>query len=528
MRKNIPPDRDSEKINQLLISMNSTSEPEKQVRIKEFFSIFAEYLDFQIRQTRFHSHFAVCYLDMSDIRIEVSEETPFFHVHPCSQENVSIDEIFYNIKKSLYSKNLQDKICFIYYDDTSNILRELIKTSYLDIVLLSRHDVIKILSSEHKRAVLVKIISEQHGYSIISPYSYTRIPIGAMFYGRKEQMNKLVRSNFEINFAVIGSRRIGKTTLILNLKKYLEKEEMFHSVFLDCYRIQTISEFITQIVAELDIRSSQKINISTFHDFMVRMKAKYKKNLVLILDEIDELLEYDKTCNWQLSRIFHTLASEDVCKIVVAGFRRLYREINHQHSPLFKYYERIPLKELDDIAARQLILEPMDDIGIKIRDRSGVSEKIMELTANHPQFIQFLCSQIIDLINKEKRNEVTIEDVLTVEKQDEYFHFVMDTLLMNTDHFQQLIVYEMAEDEYFDDVMICEKVKNNYQIPLSINSIQRDCLELELANILKREREGYKFAYPALPKILNDNFNLKFKKQEIAREIKAEEKYYVK
>ena len=528
MRKNSQPTMSPETLNQLLSSINSESGPKNQIRIKEFFSLFAKELDFQIRQIRFHSHFSVCYLDMSDIRIEVSEETPFFHIHPDTLKNLTIDEIFYHIKNSLYSKNLQEKICFIYFDGKNSILQELIKSSYLDVVLLCKTDITKLLSADHKRAVLVKLILEQHGISIISPFSYTRIPIGAMFYGRKEQMNKLIRSNFEINFAVVGSRRIGKTTLILNLKKYLEKEKMFRPVFLDCYRIHTISEFITLIVSELDVRSSQKVNISTFHDFMTRMKSKYKKKLILILDEIDELLEYDKTCNWQLSRIFHTMASEGVCKIIIAGYRRLYQEINNQHSPLFKYYEQIRLKELDDVFARQLILEPLDDIGIRIKDRSGFSEKIMVLTSNHPQFIQFFCSQLIDLLNKENRNNVTVEDVIKVEQQNEYFHFVMDTLLMNTDHFQQLIVYEMAEYENFDEELVIKKLKENYQLDLSVTSIQKDCLELELGNILKRVGGGYKFAYPALPKILNNNYNLKFKKQSIAQEILSEGKYYVK
>ncbi|MFZ5518273.1 MAG: AAA family ATPase [Candidatus Zhuqueibacterota bacterium] len=465
---------------------------------------------------------------MSDIRIEVSAETPFFHIHPDAEKKYLINEIFYHIKKSLYSKNLQEKICFIYFDGKSSELQELIKSSYLDIVLLGRADIVKVVFSDHKRAMLVKLISEQHGISIISPFSYTRVPTGGMFYGRKEQMNKLIRSNFETNFAVVGSRRIGKTTILLNLKRHFDQEKLFHAIFLDCYRIQNISEFITKIVTELDVRSSLKVNISTFHDFMSRMKSRFNKNLVLILDEIDELLEYDKTYNWQLSRIFHSLASEIVCKIIIAGYRRLYQEINNQHSPFFKYFEQIQIKELDDTSARQLILEPLDDIGVKIKDRAGFSEMIMHLSSNHPQFIQFFCSLLIDLVNKENRNEVTKDDVLKLEGQDEYFHFVMDTFLINTDQFQQLIVYEMAQYNSFDEQLVIEKLKENYQVDLSITSIQKDCVELELANILKREKSVYKFAYPALPKILNSDFNLTFRKQAIAREILAEGKYYVK
>jgi len=526
-KENLPPIT-PESLNHLLNSMNTGCSPECQTIIKEFFTQFAKELDFPIHQVRFHSHFSVCYMDMSDIRIEVSNETPFFHIHPDAEKKYPINEIFFQIKKSLYSKNLQEKFCFIYFDGKKNVLQELIKTSYLDIVLLGRSEIVKVIFADHKRAMLVKLISEQHGISIISPYSYTRVPIGAMFYGRKEQMSKLIRSNFEMNFAVVGSRRIGKTTILLNYKNYLDQEKLFHSVFLDCYRIQNISEFITKVVTELDVRSSLKVNISTFHDFMSRMKGRFNKNLVLILDEIDELLENDKIYNWQLSRIFHALAAEGVCKIIIAGYRRLYQEINNQHSPFFKYFEQIQLKELDDTSARQLILEPLDDIGIKIKDRTGFSEMIMQLTSNHPQFIQFFCSLLIDLVNKENRNEVTKDDVVKLEDQDEYFHFVMDTFLINTDQFQQLIVYEMVQYDRFDEQLVIERLKENYQIDLSITSIQKDCIELELANIFKRDKSEYSFAYPALPKILNANYNLKFRKQSIAREILAEGRYYDK
>ena len=274
---------------------------------------------------------------MSEMRIELSDETPFYFVQNNYYDDSEIEKIFYQIKTSLYQRNLQETICFICIVGKEGSIKEMAISSYLDIVVLNRQNLYKIIESEHERRIFVNIIREQHGVSTISPFSSTRIPIGSMFYGRKEETQKVIRSNFDINFAVMGSRRIGKTSFILNLKRYLDNEDIYHTLFLDCYRINTTSEFIQQVISKLDVRSYNKVNVSTFHDFLKRMKNKYNKKIFLLLDEIDELLDYDKSFNWELSRIFHALASEDICKIIIAGFRKLYKELNNQNSPLFKY-----------------------------------------------------------------------------------------------------------------------------------------------------------------------------------------------
>ncbi len=517
----------NEKTLQIINDLRIKKGAESHSRIKDFFRAFSQALNFPIRQIKSHSYYSVCYYDMSEFRIEVTDMTPFYIIPAYNLENLQIEKIFYQIKQLLYSQNMQEKIGFIYINEHDNTLKELVKSSYIDIVVLNDSDIIKILSSDHRRRSLLRLILDQCGISIVSPYSYTRIPFGSMFYGRKDVMQKIVKSNFEVNFSVIGSRRIGKTSLILNIKKYLDQDNYFYTIFLDCYRIQTISEFIQQIASILDIRSWKRVNLASFYDFMRRMRLKYNKKFFLILDEVDELVEFDKNYNWELSRLFHSLATEEICKIIIAGYRKLYREINNQYSPMFKYFEQIYLKELDSESARKLILEPLDDIGIKINDRNLFSQKIMELTANHPQFIQFICSKLVESINNENKNELSNGDIKKVEQLDEYFHFVIDTLIMNADDFQQLYVYEMADFLSFDEELIINQLAKNYNIELSLTSIQRDCLELELANIFKRVSSGYTFAYPALPKILKENYNLTFKKERIVKEILSDGKFYV-
>ncbi len=518
----------SDKFPELWSRLETAVGTEFQSSLRELYQLISTDLNFPIKSIKFHSHFAVCYYDMSKMRIEVGEETPFYFLRYNKISDQKIQEIFYQIKTSLYQRNLQDIVSFLCVTGNELEISDQIKNSYLDIVVINRSNLLHILNSEYKQRALIKLISEQQGISIISPYSSTRIPIGSMFYGRKKHVQDVIKSRFDINFAIIGSRRIGKTSLLLNIKKYLDAENIFRTLFFDCYRIRTIYDFVVQIATQLDVRYAQKIQISGFYDFMKRMKAKYNKKFIFFLDEFDDLLLYDKTCQWELSRNFHALALEDVCKIIVAGYRTLYQEINNHQSPFFKYFEQLKIKELDDEAANKLILEPLSDLGIKIQDREAFSRVVMDITANHPHFIQFFCGKLIEIVNKKNLTELSIEDVKQVEALDDYYHFVVDTLIINTDEFQQLIVYEMIDLDTFNEKTILDHFQKNYNLDLSLTSIQRDCYQLELANILKREKDDYHFSYPALPKILKDNYNLPFIRQRLAKEIISRERYYAK
>ena len=515
-------------IDLLLAKLENAKAIELQSLLNDFYKLISQELNFPIKQIKFHSNFAVCYFDMSKLRIEVGEETPFYFIKQKKLTDKELADAIFQIKSSLYQRNLQEIISFLFVIGNESLIKDHIKDSYLDIVIFNKLNLSSVLRSEQKLSSFIKFIREQHGISILSPYSHTRIPIGSMFYGRKEYIQKVIRSQFEINFAIVGSRRIGKTSLLLNLKKYLDANSIYHTLFFDCYRIRNNHDFVLQVASELDVRYSPKIQVSNFYGFIKRIKSKLNKKLIFLLDEFDDLLTYDKTCQWVLSRNFHALALEDLCKIIVAGFRTLHQEINNHHSPFFKYFEPISIKQLDDEAASRLILEPLHDLGIKIVNRNIFSKRIMSITSNHPHFIQFFCSKLIEIVNKKNINELSTDDVVQVESMDEYYHFLVDTLIVNTDEFQQLIVYEMIDADLFDERDILESFKRKFNLDLSLMSIQKDCIELELANILTMENKKYKFSYPALPNILKTGYNLEFKKNRLVTEIISKERFYAK
>ncbi|MEE4312130.1 MAG: AAA family ATPase [candidate division KSB1 bacterium] len=493
--------------------------------LREFYLFLSHELKFTLRQIRFHSKFAVGFYDMSELRIEVSEETPIFFLQHTFLNESEIDDIIYNIKGSLYKRNLQENISFLCITGNEKYILEKVRDSYLDLIVLNRQKISNILTSDNRIRTFVDTIGEQSGISIISPYSSTRIPIGAMFYGRKKEIKKIIRSKFETNFAIIGSRRIGKTSLMLNVKKYLDNDDFYETKFYDCYRINNSYDFVQLIASDLDIRSAQRTRVSTFYDFMKRMKAKYRKKFILFIDEFDQLLEYDKTLDGELSKIFHALALEDICKIVIAGYRILNDYINNINSPFYKYFEVAYIKELDHDDARQLILEPFDDLGIRIHDKNSFSERIMHLTANHPHFIQFFCSKLVELLNEKSDKELNMKDIDRVENMNEYNDFILDTFLVNADEFQQLIVYEMLERKSFNEKTILEYLKKDFNLNFSLNSVQRDCRSLILANILTKEKGEYRLSYPALSYILKNNYDLDFSKNRLVQEISSREKF---
>ena len=100
------------------------------------------------------------------------------------------------------------------------------------------------------------------------PFKYGKPVTGKYFVNRENELKQLydltlaIRSGAEVNIALVGLRRTGKTSLLKNLMEKLGNEKDIIVVFLDCYGIpskNTFSKLLTEAVKDAYIEKSKDI-----------------------------------------------------------------------------------------------------------------------------------------------------------------------------------------------------------------------------------------------------------------------------
>lgn len=263
---------------------------------------------------------------------------------------------------------------------------------------------------------------------------YTLRPVtGGNFFGRRKELLELVNNLRDVRpgEAVLlwGPRRIGKTSLLLQFKQNVIGGDDFLPVFIDLQRLSGRSttvflfDIARAIVKELGIPGLKPPNINRmkrdplgyFSGLLEHLPALQNKLLVLIFDEFQLLgeLREDQVSLADINRYFRSMIQhQQGLSIVFSGGGVLDELLHHpETSFMLEVARHQKLGCLDADAARQLIVEPI----AKVVYAEDVVEQLLHLTAGHPYFMQWICSELIT--RTEDTSQVQTEDVATVLKE---------------------------------------------------------------------------------------------------------------
>ncbi|MDO9028275.1 MAG: prenyltransferase/squalene oxidase repeat-containing protein [Candidatus Roizmanbacteria bacterium] len=400
---------------------------------------------------------------------------------------------------------------------------------------------------------------------IINPYSYgPAILSPEMFYGRKDKLREIRNSIKSTNqpYAVVGQRRIGKTSFLRALKADLEQE---HAVcvlldlqmispkksvlFLDQLGEQTllalsesplkekvpqktlfkrVSEALS-IIKEIEVMSVFKIGMDkpevekeqlAFKRAAAIMKT-YSSILsengykcVAMLDEIGELAEYEGA-DTLLSFMRGLIQALPQFVFIVAGPDILF-ELTSYKRPFFNLFEKVPLHGLKEDEAEELLTKPIPQVHYE----DDVFEYVYKITGGNPFYVQAICKRIVGLLNREKRYQVTVADAksvvdILVEELDDQSRFQWK----DTNTYEHLILASIAGFEGLcDSTQIIDKIRSSLK-----EHLKSTYLPAELSGAIQRLIEkGYIFKSGTNYKFADDIFrrwvNLHFPLTDVAKE----------
>jgi Leucine-rich repeat (LRR) protein len=266
----------------------------------------------------------------------------------------------------------------------------------------------------------------------INPYILGR-PINEeeKFFGRNKQL-KFVRDNLEKQSKIIllhGQRRIGKTSVLYQIKNLLNKLENFQVILLSLQGKShlTLEELFYKLAQEIcdsleaqDIIKYQQISIPERNQWQSNqlifkenflpevLRCLQGKQLVLLLDEFDALEDQvsSSISNNFFEYLNNNLQHESLYIITVIG-----RNINDLANlkNIFNQAPYIDIGLLEEAEARKLITEPAKD---SLFYPEETIEEILRLTSGHPYLTQAVCYTIFEnVIYKFQKSEATPSDV---------------------------------------------------------------------------------------------------------------------
>lgn len=246
----------------------------------------------------------------------------------------------------------------------------------------------------------------------------------ADFYGR-DDIFRFVRDTFSSssqNVVVLhGQRRIGKTSILLQLEKPANLPPDLHPVYFDLQgwagrRLDEVLYGLAKEIAqtlEIPVIEPADVRADTgcFRDrFLPQVyEALGGRRLLLLLDEFDVLNENISSADIAIGTFFpylqKTIMVEKQIVLVFVVGRRL-EELDHLGTIKSARYKEAWL--LSEVDARKLITEPVS--GTVEYDGKAV-DHIVSLTACHPYLIQLVCYELVSYLNMLDKATVTVEDV---------------------------------------------------------------------------------------------------------------------
>ncbi|MBI2837144.1 MAG: AAA family ATPase [Acidobacteria bacterium] len=253
------------------------------------------------------------------------------------------------------------------------------------------------------------------------------------FFGREPLMQRILQSVHNNSILLYGERRIGKTSIQHHLHKRMQKlqdpEYEFIPVYVDLQGVpqekffatlaadvfHELSDRIDPAYATRDPRQEDGYGYETFvrdlRAILKSLKARATKRvkLVLLIDEVDELNDYDPRVNQKLRSLFMKSFAEDL-SAVVSGVA-IKKHWESEGSPWYNFFEEIEVEPFTRADAVDLIERPIRGV---FDIEPGVTDRIIELTNCRPYLIQKICMSIVSRLHEEKRRRITLDDLGSV------------------------------------------------------------------------------------------------------------------
>lgn len=280
---------------------------------------------------------------------------------------------------------------------------------------------------------------------VLNPYVIGDPVQGSLFAGREDIMRQLqelwLDSNRLQSVVLYGHRRMGKTSILLNINSYIDAE--IDIAYINLLRLgdssQGVGEVLMQIcdgIAEVTsvIPPSDddllKLPYRTFERYLKQVERTNYKSLIIAIDEfekIEELIELRRIPTDFLGFLRGIVQMNPRIAVVFAGLHTLEEMTGDYFQPFFASVIPLHVGFLNRGATRQILANPIQNIPSPSIAESDdfvldytpqALDFIYQMTAGQPYLVQLIGFQLVRHYNREtfelgiaRHPLFTVEDV---------------------------------------------------------------------------------------------------------------------
>jgi len=251
------------------------------------------------------------------------------------------------------------------------------------------------------RLIRNKFSNKDLTHFIFSPYMPNKPAKGWRFFGRKRELDNLVNS-LE-NYFIVGSRRIGKTSLLQEVEtKLKERNEIVYNI--PVQHCKDASQVVNEIALKLSAqelykaqKSNQLLNEKFLSSVLKQLKWKNKK-ITLILDELGNIIFKNQKDDWSIIGVLRDFSHRDEIRVIASGFQEfLIKQYNDFDGPFVNFATTLKLTVFSNDEIEELIVDPLCIWG-EIENKKNLVEKIANNIGRHPYILQHLGRYIFEKV----------------------------------------------------------------------------------------------------------------------------------
>ena len=463
--------------------------------IDELSAVLSEVVGFNIKQSRDYQGMCAYRVEAPALRLKLPASFPLVFVadpDPGNQTLKTLVDAIDILKEPGYFVLV---VCLGLRQHSGEIvkkLRHVIDASphVQDFIVLSQDDVLNILIARNPTHQLAQYIVGQVDLSVVSPFVTSGPVPETMFFGREAEIRLLVEHANKADFAVVGNRKIGKTSLLQRTHHRMEANGHVHPVSINCQTIRHATDFFLVFQKTMNHTST----ITTPEDFAAIVREHIHstgKPLVLLMDEVDRLLATDYEQGESLAAIWRALAQDGICHFIFCGSTRLIRQLDNPHTVFFNFPQAQPLGYLSPDTARMVLTQPLQTLGVELEDKQRIVDEVITLTAGHPNLVQYVGRELVHAANLRRERLIRMADMETVKHSNAFTEFYLATIWGEAGPLEKLITLVAPHDSFC--VGDIEATLASYEISVAAQKLDSALKMLCTYAILEKREKTYTF-----------------------------------
>jgi hypothetical protein len=143
----------------------------------------------------------------------------------------------------------------------------------------------------------------------------------------------------------------------------------------------------------------------------------------------------------------------------------------------------------------------MQEMGIGFEDAGQLMQQILDLSAGHPNLVQYVCQQLLLQLNTRRGRFVTLADLNTIADSAQFGEYAIEVIWGDSSPLERLILLLMLDRPAAGAEQLRDDLRE-YHLDAPSQAVERALKHLTLASILNQDEKAYCFASAAFPSIV--------------------------